>query len=318
MANLGSRGKSLLVIAFIAILHLPANLQALPQVKYLVTTNPSKLQFGNVQVGNTANLYETITNVGHVNINGTSATIAGAGFSYSGLSFPLTLAPGHSVTFTATFIPASSGNFTGTMTLYSDKGSLSIPLTGTGISAGTLSVSPASMNFGSVNVGQTGQQNALIVASGGAVTVTAASISNAEFSISGISFPLTLQAGQSQPFTVTFAPQQSGVTSGTASFANSPNSPVVVSLTGTGNNPPPPPSVTLTWDGSGSPVNGYNVFRGTVAGGPYSQLNSSLVPATSYDDMTVSAGMTYYYVTTAVNSAGQQSTYSNQVMAIIP
>ena len=58
------------MIAFIAILHLPANLQALPQVKYLVTTNPSKLQFGNVQVGNTANLYETITNVGHVNING--------------------------------------------------------------------------------------------------------------------------------------------------------------------------------------------------------------------------------------------------------
>jgi hypothetical protein len=318
VANLGSRGKSLLALMFITFLYLPANLQALPQVKYLVTTNPSKLQFGNVQVGNTANLYETITNVGHVNISGTSASIAGTGFSYSGLTFPLTLAPGHSITFTATFTPPSSGNFTGTLTLYSDKGSLSIPLTGTGIAAGTLSVSPASMNFGSVNVGQSGQQNALMVASGGAVTVTAASISNAEFSISGISFPLTLQAGQSQPFTVTFAPQQSGVASGTLSFANSPNSPVVVALTGTGNNPPPPPSVTLTWDGSGSPVSGYNVFRGNVSGGPYAQINSALDPNTLYEDNNVTSGKTYYYVTTAVNSSGEQSTYSNEVQAIIP
>ena len=50
----------------------------------------------------------------------------------------------------------------------------------------------------------------------------------------------------------------------------------------------------------------------------YSQINSNLVPTTYFDDTTVVAGLTYYYVTTAVNSAGQQSTYSNQVIAIIP
>jgi hypothetical protein len=32
----------------------------------------------------------------------------------------------------------------------------------------------------------------------------------------------------------------------------------------------------------------------------------------------VQSGMTYYYVVTAFNSAGQQSTYSNQVTAVIP
>jgi len=299
-------------------LHLPATLQALPQVRNLVTTNPSKLQFGNVQVGNSGNLYETITNVGHVNINASSATITGPGFSYSGLSFPLLLAPGHSYTFTVTFSPSNAGNASGAITIYADKGSLSIPLTATGIAGGILSVSPSSLSFGTVNVGSNSQLNASLVATGGSVTVTAATMSNSEFSLSGIAFPVTLQAGQTAPFTVTFAPQQSGVASGTLSFANSLNSPVVVSLTGTGNNPPPPPSVTLSWDSSGSQISGYNVFRGIVSGGPYSQLNSSLVPTTYFDDTTVSPGTTYYYVTTAENSAGQQSTYSNQVIAIIP
>lgn len=302
----------------IAMLHLPATLQALPQVRNLVTTNPSKLQFGNVQVGNSGNLYETITNVGHVNINASSATISGPGFSYSGLSFPLLLAPGHSYTFTVTFSPSNAGNASGAITIYADKGSLSIPLTATGIAGGILSVSPSSLSFGTVNVGSNSQLNASLVATGGSVTVTAATMSNSEFSLSGIAFPVTLQAGQTAPFTVTFAPQQSGVASGTLSFANSLNSPVVVSLTGTGNNPPPPPSVTLSWDSSGSQISGYNVFRGIVSGGPYSQLNSSLVPTTYFDDTTVSPGTTYYYVTTAENSAGQQSTYSNQVIAIIP
>jgi hypothetical protein len=318
VANFGSRGKNLLVLTFIAILHLPANLQALPQVKNLVTTNPSKLQFGNVQVGNSGNLYETITNVGHVNINASSATISGAGFTYSGLSFPLLLAPGHSYTFTVTFSPSNAGSVAGAMTIYADKGELSVPVTATGLANGILSVSPSSLSFGTVNVGSNGQLGASLLATGETVTVTAATVSNAEFSLTGLSFPLTLQAGQTAPFTVTFTPQQSGVASGTLTFTNSTNSPTVVSLTGTGNNPPPPPSVTLSWDGSGSPVNGYNVFRGTASGGPYSQINSSLVPTTYFDDTTVSAGMTYYYVTTAVNSAGQQSIYSNQVTAIIP
>jgi len=77
-------------------------------------------------------------------------------------------------------------------------------------------------------------------------------------------------------------------------------------------------TVALTWDASTSQVAGYDVFRGTVSGGPYTQLNASLVSRTSYTDSTVQNGQTYYYVTTAVSSSGMQSRFSNQSVAVIP
>jgi uncharacterized repeat protein (TIGR03803 family) len=78
-------------------------------------------------------------------------------------------------------------------------------------------------------------------------------------------------------------------------------------------------TVQLSWDASTSQnVIGYNVFRGANPGGPYTQLNSSVDPNTSYVDSTVQGGQTYYYVTTAVNSDNTQSGYSNQTEAVIP
>jgi fibronectin type 3 domain-containing protein len=47
-------------------------------------------------------------------------------------------------------------------------------------------------------------------------------------------------------------------------------------------------------------------------------MNSALNATTSYPDTTVQAGQTYYYVATAVDGSGAESTYSNQVQAVIP
>ncbi len=78
-------------------------------------------------------------------------------------------------------------------------------------------------------------------------------------------------------------------------------------------------SVSLTWTASISPtVTGYNVYRGTASGGPYTQLNSSIVATTAFVDGSVIAGQTYYYVTTAVDAINDQSSYSNQAQATIP
>ena len=56
----------------------------------------------------------------------------------------------------------------------------------------------------------------------------------------------------------------------------------------------------------------------TQNGGPYSKLNSALLASTSYTDNNVVSGLTYYFVTTAVDSSGMESTYSNQVSTVIP
>jgi fibronectin type 3 domain-containing protein len=65
-------------------------------------------------------------------------------------------------------------------------------------------------------------------------------------------------------------------------------------------------------------VSGYNVYRGAVSGGPYTLLNTSLITGLSYTDTSVQSGATYYYVTTAVDSSGVESVYSNEVTAVIP
>ena len=79
----------------------------------------------------------------------------------------------------------------------------------------------------------------------------------------------------------------------------------------------PPHSVSLTWMPSSSTGVSYNVYRGTVSGGPYNLLKSG-VSSTAYTDSNVQSGSTYYYVTTAVDGSGLQSVYSDEAQAVIP
>jgi IPT/TIG domain/FG-GAP-like repeat/FG-GAP repeat len=79
---------------------------------------------------------------------------------------------------------------------------------------------------------------------------------------------------------------------------------------------PPHHQVSLSWDASAS-VNGYNVYRSTQLGGPFTKINPVLDVNTNFADLSVAAGQTYYYVTTAVRS-GLESGYSNEVQASVP
>jgi uncharacterized repeat protein (TIGR03803 family) len=78
-------------------------------------------------------------------------------------------------------------------------------------------------------------------------------------------------------------------------------------------------TVNLSWDASNSQhIVGYNVYRGANPNGPYTRINSTLDPNTTYSDSTIQGGQTYYYVTTAVDNQGVESGYSNQSEAVIP
>jgi len=78
-------------------------------------------------------------------------------------------------------------------------------------------------------------------------------------------------------------------------------------------------SVSLNWTASTSTnVIGYNVYRATQAGDPYTLLTSPPVAQTTYTDTAVQAGQTYYYVATAVDNNNNESPYSNQAQAVVP
>lgn len=195
---------------------------------------------------------------------------------------------------------------------------LNIPLIGEGTEAGQLVSSPSKVDFGNVRVGKSARRSGRLSAVGHSVTIYSVRSDNVEFSSAGLSFPFTLGAGESIPYEVTFRPQSKGVAAGILSFhSNASDSSDPQSLEGDGL-PEETYTVSLSWQASKSQVVGYNVYRGTQSGGPYSMINSGLDPNTMYLDNTAMGGQTYYYVTTAVNSAGEESSYSNQAQAQIP
>ena len=285
----------------------------------VLSASDSSLSFGSVQVNGTASQTETLTNTGGTNVTITQAQASGTGFSVTGLTLPMTLKPGQSFTFGAAFKPTSGGNATGSISVVSDasNSTLTITLAGTATVAGQLAVSPASLSFGSVVVGQSKSLTATLTATGSSITISDASMTTSEFTISGLSLPLTLSAGQSASFTVKFAPQSSGAASASGSFSsNASNASLTQALSGTGT-PAPQHSVALSWSPSTSSVVGYNVYRGTKTGGPYSKI-TSMNADTTFVDSSVQSGQTYFYVTTAVDGSGKESANSNQTQAVIP
>jgi hypothetical protein len=230
--------------------------------------------------------------------------------------------PGASIPLPVIFTPTAKGHAQGTFTLASNdpNSPLNIQVNGTGVAKANplLSVSPATLNFGNVTVGSSASLQATLTASNAAVTVTSDQSTNSEFAILGLSLPVTIQSGQSIPVTIQFTPGASGTASGKEEFtSNAANSPTVERVTGTGV-APQPHSVYLSWDpGDGNAV-GYNVYRGTVDGGPYGRINTGLDIATNYTDYTVVSGTTYYYVATEMNAQGEESGYSNVGQAVIP
>ena len=136
--------------------------------------------------------------------------------------------------------------------------------------------------------------------------------------MTGGSTPVTLIPSQNLVLSVQFSPTAAGSVNGTISIvSNATGSPGTISSSGSGVLPAQH-SVALSWVASTSTVSGYNVYRSTVSGSGYSKLNTSLVSGTAYTDTSVQNGTTYYYVTTAVDSSGKESAYSNQVTAAIP
>jgi len=285
-----------------------------------LSANPTSLSFGNVNVGSTGPLSETITNTGGSSVSVSQVGITGTGMSVSGITTPVTLNGGQSATFTVQFAPTAAGAVSGNLTVTSTatNPTLTVPVSGTGVTStlGQLSVSPSTLALGSVVDGSSGTATGTLTASGASVMVTAASTNNSVFTIGSFSLPQTISAGQSANFTITFSPLTAGAASATLTFTSNAQTPTTTeTLTGTGT-AAATHSVALSWNASTSPnITGYNVYRApyTTSCGSFAQINGVLDTSTLYTDSSVTNGSVYCYATTAVDSSNVESAYSNIV-----
>jgi len=187
------------------------------------------------------------------------------------------------------------------------------------VAPGELAVTPASLSFGTVAVGQKVTKTASLTAGDSRIKVMSANWTGEGYSVSGIVFPVTVAAGQSVSFKVSFAPPRAGSSAGNISFvSDATNSPHGERFSGSGTAQSRGHSVTLSWRANGSAIVGYNIYRGVAPKGPYAKMNTAPHPAASFTDASVQPGQTYFYMTTAVDKKGRESKFSNQVQVTLP
>jgi hypothetical protein len=189
------------------------------------------------------------------------------------------------------------------------------------VPAGQLTVFPASLNFGNVAVGQTVTKTGTLKAGNASIAVSSADWGGEGFAVSGIAFPLTVPAGQSVSFKVTFAPQKSGSSAGNVTFVSDASNATQEAFRANATTQVPQSgahSVVLSWHPSNSNAVAYNIYRGLESKGPFAKINSTPHANAVFTDASVQGGETYFYVTTALNKRGKESKPSNQIQVTIP
>jgi len=186
-------------------------------------------------------------------------------------------------------------------------------------SSPSLSATPSSLAFGKQVLNTAMTQTVKITNTGSAaVSITQDTISGSGFTV-GVSTPINLNAGQSLNVPVVFDPGAAGTVNGSLALVSNGTTLLSVPLSGTGL-APLAHSVDVTWAASTStPLQGYNVYRSTVSGGPYTKLSPTLSPTTLlFTDTTPLSGKQYFYVVTALNTSGAESSASSEVAVTIP
>jgi hypothetical protein len=200
-----------------------------------VTIAPSLLQFSTMNVGVTSSPLSTILrNMGTAALTITSKTVAGdfAETDDCGTS----VAPGSFCTFSVTFTPTEPGSRFGSILLGDDADGSPhfINLVGDG-SAPIVTVSPQSLTFSSVPVGQTSPAQTVTLLNTGNATLDISSITtSANFAETNNCSP-ALAIGTSCQIQVTVTPPAGGLVTGTLTLTdNAPGGMQTLALSGSG------------------------------------------------------------------------------------
>lgn len=183
----------------------------LPKVR--IDATPSTLDFGDVNSGQTKDLTLSIRNSGTDPLVVSGITLSNPRFQLVFASFPLRVAPSGLTTLQVRFLPAGPGVQTGTLQITSndsDNLTVNIGLRGNGVgtaSSPKIVVSASNFEFGTVQVGESGERTFSISNTGTApLVIQSLSIDNANYSI-GPAAPFTLAPGAIADMAVLFVPK---------------------------------------------------------------------------------------------------------------
>ena len=204
-----------------------------------VSLSATALNFKKVPIGQTSSPQTvTLTNTGSATLNISSITTSGD-YHISNNTCGATVAAGANCAVSVTFTPTKKGKRTGNLT-FTDNAPTSpqvVTLTGVGQS---ITVSPTSLNFGTVAVGSTSPQQNVTVTNVGTTTVTFtgfvfAGTAAGDYLISANTCGATIAPGANCSVEVKFKPTTTGKRSAKLNVKNDGGgSPASVSLTGTG------------------------------------------------------------------------------------
>jgi hypothetical protein len=283
---------------------------------------PGNVNFEKVPVGTTDTQSIQVRNTGKATVTISTINMHGAGFKVTGPKLPYALGPGKTIELNAEFTPTRQASNTGKLTLDGNSGRVTatVEFSGTGIADTHALVSPSSLPFGNVAVGKTATLNLNLQNAGNSpVKISSVTVAGAGYGAMGIPAGLTINPQSTAALSVMLTPKMAGNVSGTVTItSNASDSKLTVALSGTGISASSQ-DVQLNWVASSSAeVEGYNVYRSSMSGGPYAKIVTSPVSGTEYTDATVAVGSRYYYVVTSVNTEGIESAPSNQTAVTIP
>lgn len=289
----------------------------------ILSATPASASFGSVPLGSSVSQAVQLKNTGAASLTVSSWSSSNPSFTLKGITTPLALAAGATANATLVFTPAAISSLSASATITSNAtdGTLTLPMTGSGIAATrTLTATPTNLNFGNQPVGATHTLSVSLKNTGNSnITISSVGVTATDVVAGGGISGATLAPGQTATLNLTFAPKQAEFVTGTVKISsNATPSPISVGVAGTGV-AAAGHSVSLDWSASNSPgISGYNVYRATGLTGSYTKLTSAPLTGLAYTDASVASGETYLYTVTAVNSSGVESPHSTPVTAVIP
>lgn len=271
-----------------------------------IGASPTSLAFTATQGGsNPANQTLSISNTG----GGTLNWSASPNTTWLAVS-PASATGNGTLTVSASTGILTAGSYTGNIILSATGASnITVPVTFTVTSVQTISLSPSNLNYTATQgAANPANQTVSLTSTGGTIPWTVSD--NASW------LSVSPTSGNSSS-TLTTAVNTSGLAAGTY------NGTITVSATGSTSkmvgvtltvSTPTTSSATLTWTPNTDPdLAGYKIYQATASGAYGASLATVSAGTTTYQATGLAANTTYFFVITAYDSAGNESSFSDEV-----